>query len=379
MPCDASAWLSHTDGNTAPARALIVDAWLGAGIGNSLMGTANWLQFASSALAVRSIRFAFCVPRSQQQLYSLPVPARSTSINRALTPACEEPHFDLHDHVTFDHLQNLKSVEGDFGDQTRIIVRPSCEQMLSVLRKRTPAVVAFVQPHSRQVARCIRLLSVNGTGDVTSASAAMRPATEACLGRLSLRAGHTDLPRCDVGLHVRTMSVDFPSCNLLAPGGLRKAGALSPATFKASGCPETEMQRWRYARGVLRRNCPSRHCEWPDNIRGCQKATSAGRQPSLFATADASWVYGVTRPMGWQDLSEHAVRYDHYQMNVTATVTTLRAWFTLANCRVGIVAPISSFFSKSASRAAGVPLHVCCWGLAFELSKRIDLNPSALN
>jgi len=138
-------------------------------------------------------------------------------------------------------------------------------------------------------------------------------------------------PRCEVGLQLRSLSLDDPACSL---------------TKRATLCKEAKR---RVGRLCL-----------PDSIGACPG-------DHRFATSDDPSVYRrFTRSLGWSDLDETAVRTvtdlaDGATTNsTTAWAATVMAWMALRSCTRAIVAPVPSQFSHTAALAAGIPVAKCC-------------------
>ncbi len=172
--CNATRWLNATDHNTASKRILVVNSWSGVGIAHRLAASALWLQMLS--YEDRAIRFAFCVPRNTS--------IRLNPRQRHLMPACEEKHFDLHEHLTFFNLRNLQASLSDFAKWEatggQLLVSPRCAQIQEAVRS-SATIVAILFANMREIKHCIRL-SKNESFDAVQTNTPV----DACLRHVQL-------------------------------------------------------------------------------------------------------------------------------------------------------------------------------------------------
>ena len=102
-PCNPGGWLERTQHNSVRRRAVVIDSWSHIGMGHTLQASGEWISnFIGTN---RSLRFAFCVPRRVASAFA----ARGN-----VMPPCEESRFDLHEHLTFANLTNLRATDADF-------------------------------------------------------------------------------------------------------------------------------------------------------------------------------------------------------------------------------------------------------------------------
>lgn len=325
--CGAESWLWRTHNNTSDRRVVLVDGWRGVGIGHSLQGVAFALQLLLHS--DRSIRLAFCIPdalRKPYQGFKRPV------------PRCEDTGlFDLSRHIALEGLPNFAASHDDLvpsGPRALHRSPTGCEHIRRLLASSERHLI-FHHLEAKEAIRCAgpSLRSRHGLGVFSP-----------CLRRMRLVAPSPPLPPCDVGLHLRTLRVDDPRCNVL----------LTP---EAADCPlhgtRKQLERGSCAGAEQRR--------WPDGLLGGCPGTSR------FATSDDAGMFAATRRFAWADLNETPAltwtprdRREREVQPPTSPALTVAAWAALARCSGSIVAPIRSRFSVTAALAAGVPLMGCC-------------------
>ena len=336
--CGLDSWLALTANNSADRLVLAIDSWPGTGIGHSIPGSARWLRLltalaSTDTLNPRALRLAACAPRALREV-----------IGDARVAMCEDPHFDLSRFLTFRGVPSLHPTEHHFqriiGENSTIILRkPRCETLLAALRSSSPLVVV-VRVHVEELKRCLEQELGRQSGEFECTPEA----------RLTKEI-ERPLPTCEVGLHLRTLAVDDPNCNMLSD------------KVDAVGC------KFQHRGKNLR--CGE---AFPALAEGCDSR-------ARFATADIADAYVQTRAIGWADLNESAQRTwfgvapadgkplgSSYQLrdsvDTTSWASTVMAWLTLATCKKAIVAPVESRFSTAAAMSAGVPLVGCCSQLA---------------
>ena len=332
--CGLDGWLALTANNSANRLVLAIDSWPGTGVGHSIPGSARWLRLltllaSTDTLNPRALRLAACAPRSLRKV-----------IGDARVAMCEDPHFDLSRFLTYRGVPSLRPTDHHFqriiGENSTLVLRkPRCEALLAALRGPATLVVV-VRMQVMELGRCLQQELGRERGEFECTPEA----------RLTEEIARP-LPTCEVGLHLRTLAVDDPNCNLLSEKD------------DASGC------RFQHRGKDLR--CGE---AFPALAEGCGSG-------ARFATADTASVYVQTRAIGWADLNESAQRtwfgvapadgmplgrsYQlHDSVDTTSWASTVMAWLTLANCKKAIVAPIVSRFSDAAARSAGVPMVGCC-------------------
>lgn len=318
--CDLTRWLRSTANNTAARKLIVVNGWVGTGIGHSILASARWLEVIRRS--DRAIRFAFCVPAALLWAYPL-------------TPSCDQSDlFDLHRYIAFRGVPpSLRASAAEMASVTRQLFKPNCTSALAAIRSDEP-VVSLHKPRPCPVATsCLRKV-------------------------VRQRWLRTALPRCSVGLHLRSLALDDAKCNAFG-------GALSPS----------EAARCSLRHGNRR---PERTCqtaardrrEFPLSVAGCPGGARR------VAVTDHHPLYASTRPLGWTDAGTHAVQTwsnlaDRARSRASSQrtgdsnrslglVATINAWFTIARCKHAVVAPVRSAFSATAADAAGVPIFACC-------------------
>jgi hypothetical protein len=357
--CHVEEWRRRTADNTRNRRLIIIDPWRGTGLGHVILGLGNAIALALQSN--RSLRFAACAPRRL-----------ATSFAPSM-PACEdESHFDILDYVHFEGVPSLQATPSDWKGlritsvvrgQQQLFRRPSCEQLkLSVLI--SPEVVVWVHLPTQSAIKCATLGPSHRIGSLGVASA--------CARRIRPRERLPPLPPCTVGLHLRSLALDDRGCNLLMSPHSGLAGA------EPRQCRLREAgQRRQYARRAGHPRC--RSVSFPQSITpptassadetklACAthpgRVGEGGSTSALFATADDPALYAKhTRPLGWRDLGERAVRtwLLHNASERASAASTIAAWVGLTRCTRAIVAPVPSKFSDSAALVAGVPLLRCC-------------------
>ena len=338
--CGLDNWLARTANNSAERLVLAIDSWPGTGIGHSIPGSARWLRLLTALASTetinpRALRLAACAPRALREI-----------IGDARVATCEDPHFDLGRYLTFRGIPSLRATEHQYrriiGEDTHVLRKPPCETLLAALRGPKSLVVVVRMP-ANALKRCLKQKLGRQLGQYDCTPEA----------RLTEEVAHP-LPPCEVGLHLRTLAVDDPHCNLLND----KAD-----TVDTVGC--------KFQHRGKNRMCGE---TFPALAEGCDGG-------ARFATADTPDAYEQTRAIGWADLNESAQRTwfgvapndgkplgTSYQLrdsvDTTSWASTVMAWLTLASCKKAIVAPIRSEFSLAAARTAGVPLVGCCSQLA---------------
>ena len=343
--CAAAEWRRRTSGNTCNRRLIFVDSWRGTGLGHVIIGLSNALAFALRTN--RSIRIASCVPRRLAASFA---PAM---------PACEDGrHFDALDYVHFDGIPLLQATASDWKGlriaavvrgQQAVFRKPSCEQ-LRLLAHGSSLVVVWAHLTQQQAFKCAIFDGVPPIGPALAS---------ACIRRLRPRGHLPALPPCTVGLHLRSLALDDPGCDLLRPA----VDGKEPQRCRLREASHRRM----YAVRARHPRCAA--FPFPASIATSISTTGAPissvctRGDSLFATADNVALYSRhTRTLGWKDLGEAAVRT--WLLNSSTeratTMATIGAWVALSRCTRAIVAPVPSKFSDSAALAAGVPVLRCC-------------------
>lgn len=349
QPCVKSPWARRTANNTAPRRLVVLDHWIGQGIGNQLRGSALWLTLAQRS--DRALRFAPCLPPEQLDRYNADLQRRGFAADMLpLMPSCNRPDiFDLHEHFTFRGLGSLQASADDLRSAVLIdVAQPAGFKRGSCSNTRACAsAVAAKLDAALFGSRAEPVLAVV----LFHNSILMRMAHHAdpCLRHVQpLHALH--VPPCDVGLHVRTLTLDDVRCNTLT-------------LDDTDACPSHIAGRLNMAKrdGAWAWGEP-----WPQNIDGCP----GGRR---FVTSDAPSIYATTRQLGWRDLKDAAETTwtEHTQATGREVARrcpgrfdqTIAAWWALAQCTRAIIAPIKSTFSETAATAAGVPYVPTCRSL----------------
>ena len=349
--CEPSAWRGRN--NTGPSVLVVVEDWLNTGLGHQIAGMAAWIALMISYESHRALRFAPCVPARLRTKF------RDRAAGRNVA-ACEQGDiFALTDHFgvagVYGPLRatdaELDAAHADNSLQGRREQSPARIDRLfeDLLHDRGgPPVVALTRPHMIHV---LRLARRRGIG---AAHSYLAPA---CIRRVR-PVRPLAAPPCEVGLHVRTLTLDDPRCESSVIAGDPQGGS--------EGCPG-------HLRGRMLRRQSSPTCQDPTSREGMPlplplalDGCGGARGLRLFATSDSPNTYSLTRPLGWSDLNETPAltwTWSDGQAPLAATSAlqeTARAWWVLANCTRAIVAPMSSAFSIVASLAANVPLHYCC-------------------
>lgn len=281
---------------------VVIDAWRHTGIGHSMLGTARWLAIAQRYAV--EVRFSMCVPAGVRNRVVLQAQHAHLYTN------CTDTAFDLYRHIRWRHGRVGAAV--DIMNRVQHVHRhPTSDALDRLLREQRNAttISALFYAHVRE----LRALA---SEDLVTKQ----------LKRIEY-AGTLPSMRCDVGLHVRTMSVDDRECNVFVTP--HKCGA------------------------DLRR---STHC----SLASLQRRNDACRGIHPFVTSDSREMYAILH--GWNSLNETSVvTWSVERQRTTHMIRqTIAAWFVLASCTSKIVAPVSSTFSSSASRRAGVPVIPCC-------------------
>jgi hypothetical protein len=339
--CDVADWRRRTTDNTRNRRLIIIDPWRGTGLGHIILGLGNAIALALQSN--RSIRFAACAPR---RLASSFAPAM---------PACEDrQHFDVLDYVYFEGVPLLQATATDWQGlrmsavvrgQQALIRKPSCAHLrLGMLHG--PEVVVWAHLPTQAAIKCALF---NGA---PSSSAGV---ASACARLIRPRDQLPPLPPCTVGLHLRSLALDDPGCDLLNP--VAEGREPKRCRLREAGQRRQSARRARHPRCVAVQ-FPKSIVTAPASVGGMCAIDSG-----LFATADDAALYSRhTRALGWRDLGETAVR-TWVLTNTSArdsTLSTIAAWVGLTRCTRAIVAPVPSKFSDSAALVAGIPVLRCC-------------------
>ena len=85
-------------------RAIFIDAWPGTGMGHVLMANAMALRFVSLIEPARAVRFTPCLPHVTKAVIDAQIKNNKARGGYDQIPRCNEPHFDVHRHLTFAGL-----------------------------------------------------------------------------------------------------------------------------------------------------------------------------------------------------------------------------------------------------------------------------------
>ena len=316
----------------------------------------------------RALRFAACVPCHLQSKFNV---FMKDNLGLAMPPCDQAGIFDLHEHFTFRGLGDLRASATDLEDALVLDVnRPAAsfwprnktqwarnhrnchahepcrsevagrlEHALFGPRRSTSRVLAVVMMHLRIADRILVRpwlsdgITINGDGRMMN-----HREWESCLRDLRPLRGW-QVPPCDVGLHVRTLAVDDPRCNVFS------------VEDSSNPCPSNLAGRLRDSKkGKL---------PWPASVDGCPGT-------HRFVTADTPKVYGTTRLLGWTDMNETAKQFmlprprslrktvvsnaERGTQGGGRSEQTLAAFWALTRCKTAIVAPFDSSFSNTAAK-----------------------------
>lgn len=384
--CPTLSWRRATRNNSGARSVIVLDPWPHVGIGHSIRASAQWLRVvAAQTGAPRSLRFASCLPHHMVAEYREPgheLPACNATVRDPTRQGrlVSSSAFDVHEYLTLDRLPELRARPSELARGQRPDRRvATCEDLEAALEAPTPLTLLLYGLHLRELigrcaaqaaraARTWRAGSKRIAGRETAARRVRagrahelvhstqtlrldrdaRPSERSprgpdsghgCLSLVGLTPQweHLRVRPCAVGLHLRSLALDNPACNLIDAAG---------------GCEFG----WRG------RRCASQSLE--QIARGC------GGGGARFATADEPRLYARTRPIGWADLGEVAsvtwnegatIPYPPGRLGDAQSVArTVVAFLSLARCTRAIVAPVDSQFSATAALAARVPLAGCC-------------------
>jgi hypothetical protein len=357
-------------------RLVVLDPWHRTDIGHSILNVALWLHVVSASLgAPRALKFATCLPPS---IYSI------TNV----MPVCEPSHVDVHDVLTFGSFaasSTLKASRSDFGRRQRglakrLSVPTSCTALREALQRPRPRTLLMdgtglrsLMPRCAAEASgsdsgggrgCLRLVKLTRSAQLalaTEVRAPPRMGVNRARDTYTLMLRPHTLPRCEVGVHLRSMAIDDRRCNLLllepdhTPDQGEHSGSSSGRVVDAPRASDSE-RACREQYGHRTRRCP--HETFPAMLRGCPGTLR-------FATADAPELYPHTRALGWSDLNETAIMSwsggarDRQAVAERAATTatgssavlagwaaTAAAFVALSRCTRAIVAPVESQFSE---------------------------------
>ena len=306
------------------AALIIIDAWPGTGIGHSILGTARWLNFATTTNT--NIKFAFCLPAS---VTNRAASRASHTRSRRSWPNCSSPTtFDLYRYITWKG-RSIRASSSVLNGVRAVLEHATCEDIQDAARsvRFERMSLALFYPHIKELRRCI------GKGGVGSRS---RTLNDQRLHELEFNG---TLPACDVGLHLRTMKLDDASCNAMDAthnalnGSAECAGRLLRKKAKACDIPKLNLNTEK---------CHGARFATSDSDAMYKQLTSWA---NLGETAIATWSNG-------DKLTDARERQRRYR-------ETVRAWFTLASCKQ-IIAPVESAFWRSAARHSHSPHSECC-------------------
>ena len=102
--CELGDWRRATTNNTILRRAIFIDAWPGTGMGHVLMANAMALRFVSLIEPARAVRFTPCLPHVTKAVIDAQIKNNKARGGFDQIPRCNEPHFDVHRHLTFAGL-----------------------------------------------------------------------------------------------------------------------------------------------------------------------------------------------------------------------------------------------------------------------------------
>ena len=238
--CDLERW-QRSAAMTPDRRVVVYDAWPDTGIGMSLIGTSTAIAFLMHAAPDRRVEFASCLPahlaprsarRGLQQRVAaaraLGAQLKGPYDQQPVLPFCDEPRFELHEHVRFGGLPSLAAEEDAHHPHNfTLATQPTCTEMLRFLR-RDVRVVGFYYPSIKVLKRCIGVLDRRRLGSDAALTSLQSGA--ACLRRVRPASPleHAALA-CDVGLHMRSLSLDDERCNQMAEERDEEACPLLPS------------------------------------------------------------------------------------------------------------------------------------------------------